>query len=122
MSDDRRDLPVKEEFCDPAAPEPVPAEELDGLRLVPTALPDGIVVDVARPRRQGAGTCVDVGPALVLRDHGGCGDHAGGPSPASSVRDEPARRSAPSPRRPVGAPSCATQLRPRRRPGRRARP
>jgi hypothetical protein len=71
MSDDRRDLPVKEEFCDPAAPEPVPAEELDGLRLVPTALPDGIVVDVARPQRQGAGTCVDVDPALVLRDDGG---------------------------------------------------
>jgi hypothetical protein len=66
-----RDLPVKAEFCDPATPEPVPADELDGLRLMPTELPDGVEVDAMRPVRQGRGTCVDVDPALVLRADGG---------------------------------------------------
>ncbi|HET6834993.1 MAG TPA: hypothetical protein VFH30_14055 [Acidimicrobiales bacterium] len=71
MGGGERELPVKVEFCDRPAAEPVPAGELDGLRLVPTTLPDGIEVDVARPVRQGIGTCVDVDPALVLRADGG---------------------------------------------------
>ena len=66
-----RELPVKWEFCDQPVPEPVSPEQLDGLRLVPTTLPDGIVVDAARPVRQGTGTCVDVDPALVLRADNG---------------------------------------------------
>jgi hypothetical protein len=71
MNPGERDLPVKVEFCDPLPPEPVPADELDGMRLIPTALPDGIAVDGARPVRQGRGNCVDVDPALVLRADGG---------------------------------------------------
>ena len=66
-----RQLPVKWSMCDQPEAVPVPPEELDGLRLLPTTLPDGVEVDVARPVRQGTGTCVDVDPALVLRADGG---------------------------------------------------
>ena len=68
-----RPLPVKWTTCDPPPAEPIAAEELDGLRLLPTTLPDGIEVDTARPERQATGTCVDVDPALVLRAEGGDG-------------------------------------------------
>ncbi|HEX5947622.1 MAG TPA: hypothetical protein VFY82_15165, partial [Acidimicrobiales bacterium] len=68
-----RELPVKWTTCDPPPAEPIAAEELDGLRLLPTTLPDGIELVAARPERQATGTCVDVDPALVLRADGGDG-------------------------------------------------
>jgi hypothetical protein len=72
MSGDVRNLPVKrQEFCDQPAPEPVPADELDGLRLIPTTPPEGVEVRVAEPMQQSTGTCVDVDPALALRADGG---------------------------------------------------
>jgi hypothetical protein len=66
-------LPLRPEFCDPTEPEAVPAAELDGLRLVPTVLPDGVEVGTATPRRQATGRCVEVDPALLLRATGGDG-------------------------------------------------
>ena len=69
-----RVLPFKPPFCVQPPAEPVAAEDLDdGLRLLPTTLPEGVEVDVARPVRQATGTCVDVDPALVLRARGAGG-------------------------------------------------
>lgn len=69
--EEERDLPVLQEFCDPPPPEVVPAAELGDLRLLPTTLPEGIAIDVARSVRLRTGECVEVDPALVLRADGG---------------------------------------------------
>jgi hypothetical protein len=66
-------LPMRPEFCEAPDPEPVPAGELDGLRLVPTTLPGGVEVSAAQAARQSGGTCVQADPALVLRAVGGGG-------------------------------------------------
>jgi hypothetical protein len=71
MSEGGRPLPTKVESCERPTTQPVPADELDGLRLMPTFLPDGIEGMTAHPARRGTGTCVDVDPALVLRADGG---------------------------------------------------
>jgi hypothetical protein len=68
-----RELPVRVFPCDRLDTEPVPAEDLDGLRLVPTRLPDSVEVDALRAVRQPTGTCAAVDPALVLRADGGDG-------------------------------------------------
>lgn len=64
---DGRTVALPPEFCDGVDAEPVPADEADGLRLVPDDLPGGVVVSAAEPRRVGRGTCVEVDPALILR-------------------------------------------------------
>jgi hypothetical protein len=64
---DEPELPTKVAFCDSPDAEPVPADQLDGLRLVPGWLPPGIDLVAAAPVRQVTGECAAVDPALVLR-------------------------------------------------------
>jgi len=65
-------LPQRPHPCD-STTEPAPAAELEGLRLTPTTLPDGVAVATMTAQRYNRGTCVEVDPALVLRAGGGNG-------------------------------------------------
>jgi hypothetical protein len=60
-------LPAKVAYCDIPGAEPVPVDQLDGLRLVPAWLPPGIAVAAAEAVRQPTQECTAVEPALVLR-------------------------------------------------------
>jgi hypothetical protein len=59
-------LPQPPASCDPDTAL-VPAAELEGLRLAPVELPDGVALATMTPERYFRSTCVEVDPALLLR-------------------------------------------------------
>jgi hypothetical protein len=67
---DVQDLPtMPPQFCDPPSG-PATLDEMDGLRLIPNYLPDGVEFTGVDPARERMDGCAEVDPALVLRLEG----------------------------------------------------
>lgn len=86
MSGAEPELPEKWTVCGAPPAESIAAAEVDGLRLLPTTLPDGVEVASAQAEQQSTQGCADVDPALILRAEG-----AGGTVDAEMVLEGPFR-------------------------------